>query len=540
MVHKIKKKVAVIGLDGMPWQILNRLFNQGIMPNLKKVAHQGARGILKSTIPPYTSASWTSIATGVNPGKHGVFDFRSFYNNYGVKLTNGMDVMRPRLHELMMLNGFRIVLVNLPHSYPFIKSNKSVIITDWLTPKLIIYPDSVKHLVSSYTLDWDMNDCLSQLEGRINTVTNLLENVEWDLSFVVFSDTDWIMHMAYGAIIHYHKNVTLKVHKLFNLIDKFIGKIISQLEEKDLLVVLSDHGFKTYDKIIYINTLLSKTGLISKRMARRDALKKQSWVDRGIRGPKNIPIPHWLFQIINRSSTTRKISSRISKLAFGNKIEFQSQYSFDFLPSRAFALSRSSFGIYINSKSMFKTGIVESVEETELVNSLMKLLSTVRDPVTGDHLFSYVAKRDEVYWGPHVKRAPHVVFLPNMNKGYNYIANRPLFTESIIRGPRATHFAHSMYGVLILYGADVLNNAEIGTANTYDLVPTVLHYLDLPIPHDTDGKTLSNMFHEGSDVHRRSVKSRNYLEHWKIARGKSLVEENDAKVGERLTILGYL
>ncbi|MFQ5821938.1 MAG: alkaline phosphatase family protein, partial [Candidatus Heimdallarchaeota archaeon] len=90
----MEKRVIIIGLDGMPWHILELLIDRGVMPNLKNVVKKGARGTLKSTIPPYTSASWTSISTGVNPGKHGIFDFQSFRNqSYERTLVNSLNIM---------------------------------------------------------------------------------------------------------------------------------------------------------------------------------------------------------------------------------------------------------------------------------------------------------------------------------------------------------------------------------------------------------------------------------------------------------------
>ena len=92
------KKVAVIGLDGMAWHILDKLFKHDAMPYLKSITEKCLKGILKSTIPPWTVPAWTSIATGVNPGKHGAFDFLIFSDNYNPRLVNSYDVCYPRIH----------------------------------------------------------------------------------------------------------------------------------------------------------------------------------------------------------------------------------------------------------------------------------------------------------------------------------------------------------------------------------------------------------------------------------------------------------
>ena len=68
-------KVLMLGIDGATYAILDPAFEAGHMPNLKKLLDRSASGVLTSTVPPYTPPGWTSIFTGVNPGKHGIFGF---------------------------------------------------------------------------------------------------------------------------------------------------------------------------------------------------------------------------------------------------------------------------------------------------------------------------------------------------------------------------------------------------------------------------------------------------------------------------------
>ncbi|MFN2185295.1 MAG: alkaline phosphatase family protein, partial [Anaerolineae bacterium] len=68
-------KVLVIGLDGVTLDLLGPWIEAGELPNLQKLIQEGASGKLRSTLPPISSSSWSSFATGVNPGKHGLVDF---------------------------------------------------------------------------------------------------------------------------------------------------------------------------------------------------------------------------------------------------------------------------------------------------------------------------------------------------------------------------------------------------------------------------------------------------------------------------------
>ena len=149
---KNEKKIAIIGLDGMSWPILEKLFKHKVMPTLENIAGKSLKGILKSTIPPNSATAWTSIATGVNTGKHGIFSFTTFDENYRTRILSSADVCIPRIHEIIALRGMRSVGINVPLSYPIKKIEGSTIITDWLAPKLSYYPDSIEKYANNYKI----------------------------------------------------------------------------------------------------------------------------------------------------------------------------------------------------------------------------------------------------------------------------------------------------------------------------------------------------------------------------------------------------
>lgn len=70
-----KKKVIVLGFDGMDPQILRRLADEGKMPNFKRLMIPGHFTPLKTSIPPQSPVAWSNFITGMNPGGHGIFDF---------------------------------------------------------------------------------------------------------------------------------------------------------------------------------------------------------------------------------------------------------------------------------------------------------------------------------------------------------------------------------------------------------------------------------------------------------------------------------
>jgi predicted AlkP superfamily phosphohydrolase/phosphomutase len=69
------KKVLVIGLDGLEPTLVDALLAAGHLPALAKLREQGDYGRVRTTCPAQTPVAWSTFATGVNPGGHGVFDF---------------------------------------------------------------------------------------------------------------------------------------------------------------------------------------------------------------------------------------------------------------------------------------------------------------------------------------------------------------------------------------------------------------------------------------------------------------------------------
>lgn len=74
-------RTLIIGLDGATGDIIKPLAEEDKLPTFKKLMKEGVWSDLESTIPPITSPAWFSLATGMNPGKLGVFDFLSSKDN---------------------------------------------------------------------------------------------------------------------------------------------------------------------------------------------------------------------------------------------------------------------------------------------------------------------------------------------------------------------------------------------------------------------------------------------------------------------------
>ncbi|HEV8628947.1 MAG TPA: alkaline phosphatase family protein [Thermoanaerobaculia bacterium] len=68
-------KTVILGFDGADAKLTERWMNEGKLPNLARLRAEGTFAPLRSTIPSQTPVSWSTFATGLNPGRHGIFDF---------------------------------------------------------------------------------------------------------------------------------------------------------------------------------------------------------------------------------------------------------------------------------------------------------------------------------------------------------------------------------------------------------------------------------------------------------------------------------
>ena len=74
-VAEAKPKVVIIGFDGADARLVERWMDEGQLPNLAALREDGTFSPLQPTNPPQTPVSWSSFATGLDPGRTEIFDF---------------------------------------------------------------------------------------------------------------------------------------------------------------------------------------------------------------------------------------------------------------------------------------------------------------------------------------------------------------------------------------------------------------------------------------------------------------------------------
>ena len=69
------QKMVILGFDGMDPKLVEQLAAERKLPNIKRLIDQGGLYPLGTTHSAESPTAWASFATGMNPGKHNIYDF---------------------------------------------------------------------------------------------------------------------------------------------------------------------------------------------------------------------------------------------------------------------------------------------------------------------------------------------------------------------------------------------------------------------------------------------------------------------------------
>ena len=112
-------RVIWLGLDGLDWELLDRLSQAGQMPNWARLASEGFRADLKSFYPVLSPILWTTAATGVGPDVHRVLDFQETDPKTGTKLpVSGLSRAVPAVWNVASAAGMKVGVVGWWATHP--------------------------------------------------------------------------------------------------------------------------------------------------------------------------------------------------------------------------------------------------------------------------------------------------------------------------------------------------------------------------------------------------------------------------------------
>lgn len=436
------RKVVVIGPDGTPLSLISSLIAEGELPNFARIFEGGSVRPMTSAIPAVSSVAWSCFMTGKNPGKHGIYGFLDRKpNSYDTYIPNSNVMRSETLWEILSRHGKRVVVMNVPVTYPPRRVN-GILVAGFLSPRLekATYPASVGEQLKSmgYRLDVDpwqarenkdkfLEDLYYTLDKRQEAMFHFMETEEWDFFMLQIMETDRLHHFLWEHWEKGDEKYAPAFLKLYHKIDGLLGRLYERLTEDTTLVVLSDHGFCTMKKEVFINRWLQDNGWLNFTKDPPDSLRD-----------------------IHPDSKA---------------------YSMD--PGR----------IFVNLRGREPQGSVDAGREYEaLRKELTDALSELREPESGEPMIERVYKREEIYSGESYPQAPDLVAMPC--RGYDLkgsIKKAVLTEKGVING------AHTYDDAMIYIQGQDIKKQEVAIV---DVMPTILRLMDVPIPRDVDGSVL--------------------------------------------------
>src|SRR5438128_3896579 len=90
------KRAVIVGFDGMDPELAERFINEGKLPNLAKLRERGTFKKLRTTFPAISPVAWSTFMTGVNPGKHNIYDFLGRDLNNYLPFLSSAEIRGPK------------------------------------------------------------------------------------------------------------------------------------------------------------------------------------------------------------------------------------------------------------------------------------------------------------------------------------------------------------------------------------------------------------------------------------------------------------
>lgn len=257
-----KRKVMVIGLDGLTLQMLLPLVAQGHLPHFAHLLANGVHGVLHSVTNMTTGPTWASFATGCLPHRHGILhDFHHAADSYQLQPTKGADCRQPTFWQQASAAGRQVIVLNVPMSYPAQPVNGTILAGIDAPSEQVAgfaYPASLYRELRSQGIDY-LIDCglasymqrgqlaagqqavARETEGRTQAAEYLLTHRAWDLLVMVYSLPDVWQHYYWGAQPGTAGYTQMSAG--YHLLDQHLGRLLAHLPADGVIMLCSDHGF---------------------------------------------------------------------------------------------------------------------------------------------------------------------------------------------------------------------------------------------------------------------------------------------------------
>ena len=538
-------RVLALAFDGADYDLVRRWMAEGRLPTISRLAREGAFGPLRSTIPAFTPTAWSSFLTGLNPGRHGIFNFTTNPNRGRQKLESAASRAGTPLWRMLGSAGIRSAFVGIPFTYPA-EPIDGIVVTGYGGPERPqILPASAEQrilaefpgLVTAHhpmaERWWEdfpaYTERLLEHAEQIAGVCKLVYELEPELGLlcVDFMSTDHVGHLGYARIdpdhpAHDPEQPGNELLRVYQRVDELCGELIEaaaeRFGEEPTVLLFSDHGMKPIYWMFHLDRWLEERGHLrfrrrSLQPLRRTRLDYVARVDQKL--VRTLP---WYGRAVDALPfLPRPAADRVfADIDFG---------------------ATSAYG-FASGGQVYLGELTGARNDPAYVDALAAELAEVPHPETGEPAFA-VLHKEELYSGPFLDKAPELVLLPH-DERISVDPSRWRFASAFERREsldpeHAYGYSghHGVTGILAATGpgiqpADVPEGAEI-----VQLQATILRLLGLSA-EGLDGEPLAAILEERAVAEAVAAATAREASDEPV-----YSEEEERQMVERLRDLGY-
>lgn len=539
-------KLTVLGWDAATFAVIDPLIEAGQLPNLRRIFERGSRGVLRSTIPPITSQAWATAFTGVNAGRHGLWEFVERYDSgYRLRLVNGSFRRAPAVWDYLSTAGRRVGVVNVPFTWPASEVNGFMVsgFDAAGAERGLVQPASVVQELRSrfgpFVLDHrapldDHGDIDTELvrraaEQKVDITLWLAERFDPELLVMVFMAADHSAH--YGWRDWEERGVESRLAEVYRILDEASGRLLESLESPGDVLVLSDHGSGRLDGVINLNAWFAQEGFL--QFAAGAGTRQAGFLARSV-----------LYSVIEaRRRLPQGFRTFVKRRAPGlrDRLHELKEYDgVDWPKTKAFAYGYMGT-VFLNVSGRERDGIVQPGEDYDRVcEEITRRLLDLRDPKTGGRIVTAVHRRDALFHGPEIEKVPDLIveFADDAWAGKGNLRDRnPRVWDTLAPSGVPMQGSHRSEGIVALCGPSTRAGVAI-SASIEDIASTLLYLSAAPVPPDLEGRILE----EAIDPALLANRPPEYSETGAIEmRGAQTYSASEAaEVEDRLRDLGYV
>jgi predicted AlkP superfamily phosphohydrolase/phosphomutase len=425
----MSNRVFLIGIDGADWSLLDPFIEKGKLPNFQKIKQNSLYTDLESLLPPLSPLAWTTIFTGVGPEKHKIFSFvTKRKESYLIRPISTKDRKSTTIWQYLSESGKEVLLINIPFSYPPDKV-RGVMVSGLGSPSVksnFVYPPDLKNTIIKKFPDYDVDyseDLLMRGIAQDKFLEIVRKKTDAQIEFFKYmlqsSKAQLIVFIirSLDVILHYFWKRDDVVFSFCKQIDDYLGWLLNRFNEnKDALIICSDHGFCYSHRRFYINNWLEQLGLFRIRTKEVSVQKISSRLSEYIVRKlieNNLKSLVW---------NLKRLSWSVPLIKFIKPPSVKTLCKTIWTDTKAYYQEGSEGIVNINLKNREPEGCVDIAEYEELREKIIQEAIKLVDPDNNKNVFLLAKRGEEVYNCPRQNDIPDIVLLKNEGytlKGYN-------------------------------------------------------------------------------------------------------------------------